>query len=497
MSHELRTPLNAIIGLTEMMVNNAARFGTEKAAEPLRRVYRAGNHLLDLINQVLDLSKIEAGKLELNLERINVSRLIEEVEGTARPLAQQNQNRLSIECSPNLGTIVIDALRVRQILLNLLSNACKFTKGGDIALRAVRVSREGRDWAEFVVSDTGIGMSADQINKLFEEFTQADQSTARRYGGTGLGLAITRRLCRMMGGDVTVTSAPNKGATFTVRLPADPSEDDAVSKGLGYGGEQMLHRGDCVLVIDDDPTARELIANHLREEGFAVVTASNGNEGLKLAAELHPIAITLDVLMPEVDGWTVLSALRGNPELADIPVIIATITDQQRKGMTLGAVGYLTKPIERERLIALLKPYRSRAKRTRVLLVEDDLTQRERIRSYLEPQQWLVAEAENGRVALKYLEGELPDVIVLDLMMPEMDGFQVITALQGSPRWRAIPVIVITALDLSAADRARLNLGVKEILSKESFDPARLIEIIRQVGGKVHPPQDVPEVASP
>jgi signal transduction histidine kinase len=218
MSHELRTPLNAIIGLTEMMVTNAARFGTEKAMEPLQRVHRAGTHLLGLINQVLDLSKIEAGKLELNPTAVHLARLIEEVMGTARQLAEQNKNRLVVEAQENLGQLTVDPMRLRQILLNLLSNACKFTKQGEVVLRARRVVGE-RDWIELAVADSGIGMTAEQQAKLFEEFTQADASTAREYGGTGLGLAISRKLARMMGGDVTVTSEPGKGSVFTVRLP--------------------------------------------------------------------------------------------------------------------------------------------------------------------------------------------------------------------------------------------------------------------------------------
>ena len=252
-----------------------------------------------------------------------------------------------------------------------------------------------------------------------------------------------------------------------------------------------------MLVIDDDLTARELIANHLRGAGFSVVTAAGGREGLKRAEELHPIAITLDVLMPDIDGWTVLAALRGNPALADIPVVMATITDdQQHKGMTLGAAGYLTKPIDRDRLIALLQPYQARVRRTCVLLVEDDPTQRERIRSWLEPQQWQISEAENGRVALDRLADEVPDIILLDLMMPEMDGFQLITALQERPAWRGIPVIVITSLDLTAADRARLNSGVEGILLKDSFDPAQLVAIVRGYVAKTRQSQKVPEVAS-
>ena len=219
MSHELRTPLNAIIGLTEMMVTNAARFGTEKAQEPLQRVNRAGTHLLGLINQVLDLSKIEAGKLELNPQTVQLAPLIEEVIGTARQLAEQNKNRLVVDAQENLGALTVDPMRLRQILLNLLSNACKFTKEGEVKLRARRVA-DGRDWIELAVADSGIGMTAEQQAKLFEEFSQADASTAQRFGGTGLGLSITRKLARVMGGDVTVASEPGKGSVFTVRLPA-------------------------------------------------------------------------------------------------------------------------------------------------------------------------------------------------------------------------------------------------------------------------------------
>jgi signal transduction histidine kinase/DNA-binding response OmpR family regulator/HAMP domain-containing protein len=496
MSHELRTPLNAIIGLTEMMVSNVARFGTDKALEPLRRVHRAGRHLLELINQVLDLSKIEAGKLELNPETVNVPRLLDEVAGTARSLAEQNKNNLSVVCPSDTAPLYVDALRLRQVLLNLLSNACKFTKNGDVLLRALPTIADGRTWMDFVVADSGIGMTPDQMDKLFEEFSQGDQATARRYGGTGLGLAITRRLCRMMDGDVTVTSEAGKGSTFVVRLPVGAAPVPDAPASATDVDEQPQAIGDCVLVIDDDVTARELIANHLRDEGFSVVTANSGRDGLKRAEELHPIAITLDVLMPDLDGWTVLAALRGNPELADIPVVMATITDQHRKGMALGAAGYLTKPIDRNQLIALLRPFQARVRRTRVLLVEDDPAQRMSIRSVLEPQQWRVTEADNGRVALDLLAKEIPDIILIDLMMPEMDGFQLITALRERPDWRRVPVIVITALDLTAADRKRLNSGVEGILLKNSFDPAHLVQTVRQAVANARRKNQVPETTS-
>jgi signal transduction histidine kinase/CheY-like chemotaxis protein len=475
MSHELRTPLNAIIGLTEMMVANTARFGTDRALEPLNRVHRAGSHLLGLINQVLDLSKIEAGKLELNPESVNLAPLIDEVVGTARQLAEQNKNRLVVEADGKLGAVTVDPMRLRQILLNLLSNACKFTKDGEVALRVRKVA-DGRSWIEFAVSDTGIGMTPEQQAKLFEEFTQADSSTARRFGGTGLGLAITRKLARMMGGDVTVTSEPGKGSVFTIRLPGST---DVPARTFAEGGHRP--HADCVLIIDDDATARELLADQLEAEGFSVVTASGGLEGLKLAKQLRPSVITLDVIMPDLDGWSVLAALRQDSELAHIPVIMVTILDQQRRAVALGAAGYLTKPMDREQLHRLVDRFRAPTQPTRVLLVEDDAFQRERMRSWLESQQWIVQEAANGREALDRLQQGKPDLILLDLMMPEMDGFQVIATLRREAPWRDIPVIVITALDLDAKARERLNCGVQSVLVKETFRAGDLVERIRRL----------------
>jgi signal transduction histidine kinase/DNA-binding response OmpR family regulator len=476
MSHELRTPLNAIIGLSEMMVGNAPRFGTEKALEPLRRVHRAGTHLLGLINQVLDLSKIEAGKLDLTPESVSIAPLVDEVIGTARQLAEQNGNNLTVECPADLPPITVDPMRLRQILLNLLSNACKFTKNGEVALIVQRRKADGRNWMEFAVRDTGIGMTPEQMGKLFEEFTQAESTTARRYGGTGLGLAITRRLARMMGGDADAVSDAGKGSTFTVRLPGPEEPQYATSIP-----NSSPKRTNCVLVIDDDATARDLVAEHLKSEGFEVVTASGGLEGIKLARELRPIAITLDVMMPDLDGWSVLGALRQDADLADTPVIMATIVDEPRRGMTLGAAGYLVKPIERERLRALVQRFRSAHTSARILIVDDDATQRERVRSWLEDQNWSITEATNGRDALRKLFEAKPDLILLDLMMPEMNGFQVVAALQQSKDWENIPVIVITAHDLTAAERERLNSGVVSVLVKESFRPADLVSRIRHL----------------
>jgi CheY-like chemotaxis protein len=359
-----------------------------------------------------------------------------------------------------------------------LSNACKFTKQGEVTLHVKKVVVNGRNWIEFSVADTGIGMTPEQQAKLFEEFTQADSSTARQYGGTGLGLAITRKLARMMGGDVTVTSKPGKGSVFTVRLPASAASLPSVTIGSDGGRSPTA---ECVLVIDDDATARELIADHLTAEGFSVVTAAGGAEGLKLAKELRPTAITLDVMMPDLDGWSVLAALRQDPEVAEVPVIMITIVDEHRRGIALGAAGYLTKPIDRERLRRVITRFRAPARPTSVLMVEDDAVQRERMLGLLDGPQWTVREAENGREALRRIQESKPDVILLDLMMPEMDGFAVVAALQKEANWQDIPVIVITARDLDDKDRERLNSGVRSVLVKESFRPTDLVERIRRV----------------
>ena len=477
MSHELRTPLNAIIGLTELLCDNAARFGTEKALEPLRRVLRAGRHLLNLINDILDLSKIEAGRMDLALESVAIRPVVEEVLGTARPLAEQNNNALEFDCPDGIGSVYADNMRLRQVLLNLLSNSCKFTKAGVVRLRIARAEASGQHWVDFAVSDTGIGMTEEQLGRLFQEFSQADASTTRQFGGSGLGLAISRRLCRLMGGDITVTSTPGEGSTFTARLPAEAPPPLRLTKTTPAATVPAASQGrrGTVLVIDDDPTACELMATYLTDVGFAVETVGSGVRGLGRARELRPAAIILDILMPDIDGWTVLDALKREPELADIPVVIVTIVDEHRRGIALGAAGYLTKPIDRERLVTILSRLLAAGEPGNVLVVEDDAEQRERVRSILEPRGWRIREAANGRLALDAVESELPDVILLDLMMPEMDGFDLVAALQAKPAWREIPVVVVTALDLTAEDRRRLSGGVKQILSKHAFPLAELM----------------------
>ena len=343
-------------------------------------------------------------------------------------------------------------------------------------LRILRTQESDRHWVDFIVSDDGIGMSKEQLGRLFQEFSQADASTTRQYGGTGLGLAISRRLCQLMGGDITVMSALGEGSTFTVRLPVEAAPPSAVAQTPPPATSPAASQGGrgTVLVIDDDPTARDLLTTYLADEGFTVETAANGVNGLKRARELTPVAIILDILMPDIDGWTVLAALKGDPELAAIPVIIVTIVDEQGRGFALGAAGYLTKPIDRDRLVAILSRVCATDGPGTVLVVEDDDEQRQVARSILGTRGWTVREAANGRLALAAVAAELPDVILLDLMMPEMDGFELVTALQANATWCKIPVVVLTALDLTADDRRRLG-SVRQIMSKHASPPDRLM----------------------
>ena len=472
MSHELRTPLNAIIGVSEMLVEDAREAGDAHLAEPPERILRAGRHLLALINDILDLSKIEAGKMELNLDVFAVEPLVEDVAATVRPLAEKNGNRLDMECASDVGTMRADPTRVRQALLNLAGNAAKFTTNGRITLSVAREPEGGRDWIAIRVADTGIGMTPEQTERLFQEFMQADASTTRKYGGTGLGLAISRQFCRMMGGDISVESVPGSGSIFTIRLPAHVEQSPEQNRRLAPPKPAATKRAGPraggaaeVLVVDDDPTVRELMQRFLEREGFSVLTAAGGLEGLARAREAHPDAITLDVVMPDVDGWTVLAALKGDPTLADIPVILATIVDERQRGYALGATDYLVKPVDRERLLAILQERCGRAN-GHVLVVEDDDDTRAIVCQALAREGWHVAEAANGRIALAALATTLPDIIVLDLIMPEMDGFEFLAEMRGRAEYRSIPALVMTAMTLTEEDHRRLNGEVELVIRK-------------------------------
>ncbi len=475
MSHELRTPLNAIIGVTEMLREDAEAL--KQDLEPLDRVLGAARHLLALINDILDLSKIEAGRMELQLEDFVLAPLIAHVLKTIEPLAAKNANQVAVNCDASIGMLHADQMRLRQALLNLLSNANKFTDHGTITIDARQSEKDGQKWVTIAVADTGIGMTPEQMSKLFQEFSQADASTTRKYGGTGLGLAISKRFCQMMGGDITVESKPGKGSTFTIFLPRTVQSDQLVVTEMhaGHAQSALETAEPLILVVDDDATVRELVERHLGRAGFAVVTASGGKEGLQLVRELRPAAVTLDIMMPDLDGWTVLAAIKGDPALARIPVVLMSIVDQKNRGYALGAADYLVKPVDRTKLVETLTSICGLTA-GRALLVDDDEVVRRSVRQALEPIGWKVAEAENGQLAIEVVTTARPDVIILDLMMPEMDGFEFIDELRTRQDWQDIPVVVITAKDLTDEDRDRLNGGVERIIQKSDRD-----EMLRQL----------------
>ena len=446
MSHELRTPLNAILGITEMLQEDATEAGQTELVEPLGRVTRAGKNLLKLINEVLDLSKIEAGRLELHIEEFDVASTVQDAATTVQPVAEKNRNRIAIHCPNDIGSMRGDQFRVRQVLLNLLSNACKFTENGQVTIDVKREPLDGGAGVVFTVADTGIGMTPRQLANMFQEFSQADSSTTRKYGGTGLGLAISQRLCRMMGGSISVESNAGVGTKFTVRLPGTvdmhpalpkPTQEEPHVSSLTLAANHSVSvASNVILVIDDDETVRDQMRRFLVREGCDVVTAKDGTEGLILAQKVKPAFITLDVQMPGLDGWSVLQELKADRELAKIPVVMLTIVDEKNRGYALGAAEYVTKPIEQDALRKLVAKYRSATadpSRFRVLIVEDDEITRQQWRRMLIGESCEVTEAENGRVALERLAQARPALVLLDLIMPEMDGFEFLVELRKKP----------------------------------------------------------------
>ncbi|MBW2401155.1 MAG: response regulator, partial [Deltaproteobacteria bacterium] len=400
MSHELRTPMNAILGYSEMLMEDAEDEGNEDSAADLKKIHSAGEHLLSLINDVLDLSKIEAGKMDLYLETFEIPQLVDEVATTVDGLVKKNDNRLTVEVDASLTEMRADVTKVRQALLNLLSNAAKFTHEGEIRLVAKAAQEDGENWLRISVSDSGIGIPPEKLDHVFEEFSQADERTSRDYGGTGLGLPISRRFCRMMGGDILVESSLGEGSTFTIRLPIAVADEEAIVEDAPAAVTPVPDAERTVLVIDDDPNALDLLGRTLQGAGVRVVTASNGREGLRLARSLLPVAITLDVMMPGMDGWEVLRELKADRGTRDIPVIMVTMTDDRSLGYALGATEFLTKPVQRNQLVQLLDRYAPEDAERHALVVDDKSENREVLRRALESEGWQVSEAENGRVAL-------------------------------------------------------------------------------------------------
>ncbi|WP_237478975.1 response regulator [Lichenibacterium dinghuense] len=484
MSHELRTPLSAIIGYSEMMAEEIADGcdGAELAGD-MAKVENNARHLLGLINDVLDLSKIESGKMDVYAEAFEVEPTLREVAATVESLVGKKSNRLVLEMAPGLGRAHTDLTKLRQVLLNLLSNAAKFTEGGTVTLSASRgPGPGGADRLTFAVRDTGIGMTAEQLAKLFQRFTQADASTTRRFGGTGLGLSLTRAFADMLGGEVRVDSAEGQGSTFTFALPAIfvPAEPESASPdpepASGEGGEAGA--GDLVLVIDDDADQRALTTRFLHREGFRVQVASDGRRGLEIARRLRPRAILLDVMMPGIDGWSVLTELKADPDLSSTPVVMVTSVDQRSLAASLGAAEYMIKPVRWDRFRDVMERFRSAS--GGILVVEDSDDARAAVCSMLADDGWTVTEAGDGHQGLARAAERRPDVVLLDLNMPTMDGFDFLDGLRRLPGCADVPVVVLTARNLSTEDRRRLR-GASQILNKGDISLRALVERLHRL----------------
>lgn len=481
MSHELRTPLNAILLYSELLVDEVQERGIGELAPDLEKIQAAGRHLLSLIDDILDLSKIEAGRMTVYLEDCDLEALKADVTPTVEPLAAKNRNRFEHRLDPDTGPLRTDVRKLRQILYNLLNNASKFTQDGVVALRIGPDPDPG--WVRFEVQDNGIGMTPEQAGRIFQEFTQADESTTRRFGGTGLGLALCRKFTSLLQGSIQVESAPGLGSTFILRLPrrpGAPADPEAALPAPGPGPGPG-NRGK-VLVIDDDPAMREGVSRMLTHEGFWVALAGSGAEGLRLARTLRPHVITLDVAMPGLDGWQVLSQLKEDPDLQRIPVILVTLMGDRERGFALGATDFLQKPVSKERLVEALSSAGLACCESPVLVVEDDPPTREALRRMLEGEGWEVRQASDAQQALEHLSLEAPCMVVLDLMLPGMDGFQLLAHLSEHPTWSRLPVVVVTARDLTPEDRERLATPqVRRIFHKGAFSRDELMGSIRDL----------------
>ncbi|MEJ2556664.1 MAG: GAF domain-containing protein [Anaerolineae bacterium] len=474
MSHELRTPLNSIIGFSRVILKGIDGPLTELQKTDLAAIYNSGQHLLGLINDILDLSKIEAGKMELNFEEVDLKPIIKGVMSSAVGLVKDKPIELEQHVSEDLPIIWADSTRLRQILLNLISNAAKFTEEGKITLS----TDYDDEWVTISVADTGIGIPQEKMGNIFEEFTQVDGSTTRRVGGTGLGLPISYRFVELHGGDITVESQEGMGSVFTVTLPIHPQSVRKEQEAADHAQDEAFAADNrLVLAVDDDAGVISLYQRYLEGEGYQVVGVINSHEVLEKAKELQPFAITLDVLMPGKDGWQVLQELKECPETQDIPIIVCSIVSDEGRGFSLGAADYLVKPIMEEELLAALSRLDQRTEETSVLVIDDQADDILLIRRILEAQHgYRVIEAGGGQSGIDLVRQRKPDIIILDLMMPEVDGFAVLEALKREPETRSIPVIVITAKSLTEEERQSLSGQVEVLLRKGLFTEHELLE---------------------
>jgi signal transduction histidine kinase/CheY-like chemotaxis protein/CHASE3 domain sensor protein len=484
MSHELRTPLNAILGFSQLLIDDlTGRIDAKTRLRFVDQINSSGHHLLGLINDILDLSKVEAGQMELHLAATGIAETIDSVLTTVQPLAAQKSITVVSEAGRDLQ-VLADPGKLKQMLLNLLSNGIKFTpSGGQVTVSA----RRDESMIEIAVNDTGIGMSEADLQLIFHEFRQLDQGADRQQQGTGLGLALTKRLAELHGGTISVSSIKGTGSTFTVRLPAAPpgSTPDAAPEPSLNGSTDLTRP--LVLVVEDNPQASELLARHLDGGGFRMEIARTGTEALRKARELKPAAITLDILLPEIDGWEVLNRLKQDESTRNIPVVVVSVVDNPQLGRALGALDYFVKPVDRQTLLSRLGRYtftsKVRQEDIRILLVDDEPANLEVLESILTPAGFTVLRASGGQEGVDMARANRPHLILLDLMMPDMTGFDVVAALRGDESTRSIPIMVLTAKDLTEEDRRLLNGQVAAVFERHSLAGAELIGWLHQLVG--------------
>ena len=479
MSHELRTPLNAILLYSELVSDEMEERGMQDVVPDLEKIRGAGKHLLSLIDEILDLSKIEAGRMTAYIEECHIPSILTDVVATVEPLVTKNRNSFKVEADPAIESIRSDMKMLRQTIFNLLSNAAKFTQDGEIRLQVL----PDRDpaFVQFTVSDTGIGMTEDQATRIFQEFTQADDSTTRRFGGTGLGLTLCRKFTELLGGSISVVSRPGEGSTFIVRIPRNTPAPVKPTGKFVPTQQPSLHRGK-ILIIDDDPSLREAVSRMLTKEGFWVAMASDGEEGIQMAKVLRPHVITLDIAMPGMDGWQVLGKLKADLDLKNIPVVILTMLDGRSKGYALGASAVVQKPVSKEDLLAVIASVETGQSEAPILVVEDDAATQDVLHRIITEGGWESRKAMNGQEALELIQFERPKLIILDLMLPEMDGFQLLTELQNHQDWREIPIIVLTAKDLTPEDLKRLEVDqIHHVFRKGACSKDELVEAVRSI----------------
>lgn len=481
MSHELRTPLNAIIGYSEMLSEDAEEAEHDDYLPDLHKINSAGKHLLGLINDILDLSKIEAGKMDVLVEEFPLQGMIDQVASLVQPMASNNNNRVELTIDDDLGEMTSDETKIRQCLVNLLSNALKFTENGTIELAVRRRIVADEPWIEFAVKDTGIGMTEEQIGRLFVAFSQADETTSRDYGGTGLGLALTRQFSRLLGGDVDVESTPGVGSVFTINLPASAPRD-RVGAASGSVINSVVPGARSILIIDDEREVYDMLRAELSEPEFSISYADSGNRGLEMARQSRPDLITLDIVMPDVDGWSVLQQLKSDPDLSDIPVVVLTLMGDSQMAFALGAAEFITKPVSPARLSAVIEQQSNTAAK-RVLIVDDEADSRNLLKRTLAKEGWSIAEARDGMEALENLQQCSPAVVLLDLAMPHMDGFELLKKMRGNDKWSGTPVVIVTATDPTKEERTLLSGNVEQILQKGQYNRESLVSDIKSLIG--------------